>query len=85
MKTFTFKIREADWFKRRTPTKNKPIPISVDIPDFKLEANIFCDMVVQYDNGEIKTYMSRVVYNEQFDRWIVDGMHEAVDVIISED
>lgn len=74
---------ERAWHKRRQLTKLPPQPVDVKIPDFKKEKNHMCKMIVTYDNGEVKEYISRVVYNHIKDYWAVDGMHESV--IVHED
>lgn len=74
---------ERDWFKRRTP-KPKPKAISIEVENFKLESNHFCTMIVTYDDGVVKRYISRVVQNHITKEWAVDGMHEAARVLVND-
>ena len=76
-----FEIIERSWFKRRSPTPNQPIPISVTVTDYKQEHDHLCKMHVTFDDDSKKDFISRVVYNELNDYWTIDGMHVAVKVI----
>lgn len=41
-----------------------------------------CTMIVQYDDGSERKLISRVVQNHITKQWVVDGMHEALNVAI---
>lgn len=62
-----------DWYKRRIPTP-EPQPISVKIPDIKLEENYRCDMFVEFDDGVTRTLSGRVNQNEVKKIWAVHGI-----------
>lgn len=80
-KQYKFEIIHKDWTKRRKPTAQAK-PLSVSIPNFKLLEQHFCNMEVEYDDGTITTYYSRVLKNHITGQWTVDGMHVAVKVLI---
>ena len=46
--------------------------------DFKKEHNHFCKMAIRYSDGSEQTLISRVIFNEIKNHWVVDGMHVAV-------
>lgn len=74
-------MQERDWYKRRAPNSTILKAVSCTVPDFKKEHNHFCDMFVQYDDGTEKRLFSRVIYNKLTDKWTIDGMHEAAELI----
>lgn len=76
---YQFEIIHKDWAKRRKPT-TEPNPVSVTIPDFKYVKHHTCTMEVTYDDGQVKSYLSRVLQNHITKEWKVDGMHVAVKV-----
>jgi len=71
---------KKDWFKRRAPDKIKKVFVSAEVPDYKQEHNHMCRMHVTYADGEVCSYISRVIYNKLNNTWIVDGMHVTVRV-----
>lgn len=81
---YQFELIPKNWAKRRR-VKPEPQPVSVEIADFKLIEQHFCNMVVHYDDGSQQTYYSRVLRNAITGQWTVDGMHVAVRVILKED
>ncbi|MCH2058529.1 MAG: hypothetical protein MK214_18355 [Thalassotalea sp.] len=81
MQAFTFELIARDWYKRRTPKDKVVTPLSVEIPEFKLTHNHICKMQVNYSDGSEKQLIGRVIYNKLADRWTVDGMELAVNVI----
>lgn len=83
MPDYGFEIIAKSWAKRRRFTQ-LPKPVHVQIPDFKLKENFYCNMIVQYDDGNEKEYFSRVIRNHITGQWTVDGMHVAVKVIFPE-
>ncbi|MCP3428858.1 gamma-glutamylcyclotransferase family protein [Opacimonas viscosa] len=83
MPDYHFEIIAKSWAKRRRFTQ-LPKPVHVQIPDFKLKENFYCNMIVQYDDGNEKEYFSRVLRNHITGQWTVDGMHVAVKVIFPE-
>ena len=76
-----FQIIAKDWYKRRKPTQDNPIAVSVEIPDYQQVANHLCAMDVMFDNGVRKTLIARVIYNKMKGYWTVDGMEVAVKVL----
>ena len=80
---YTFEIIEKSWSKRRRLEKI-PKPRTVNIPDFTLRENAYCNMIVEYEDGSVKTLFSRVIRNHITKQWTVDGMLEAVKVICSD-
>lgn len=83
-KDYTFEIIPKNWAKRRKPIKT-PQATCVEIPDFELVANHFCNMHVTYDDGSQKVFFSRVIQNHITHQWTVDGMHVSVKVIMPQD
>ncbi|MFD2166979.1 hypothetical protein ACFSJY_12010 [Thalassotalea euphylliae] len=81
--TYQFEIIPRDWYKRRSPSLPQRKPSQVSIDNFVLEHNHICHMQVQYDDGSQKTLIGRVIYNKLAERWTVDGMELAVNVIVS--
>ena len=67
-----YKIRHLSWFKRREPTQD-PQPVKVEIDNIELEKNTYCDMTVEYDDGETFVFDGRVQYNDIKDTWTVHG------------
>ena len=67
-----YKIRQLDWFKRREPTKI-PQPVKVEIDNIELVKNTYCNMTVEYDDGEVFVFDGRVQHNEIKDVWTVHG------------
>ena len=63
-----------DWYKRRLPTP-EPQPVSVEIPDIRLEENFKCDMFVTYDNGVVITLSGRVNENTIKKVWAIHGIN----------
>lgn len=80
---YRFEIIPKSWEKRRKPTK-QPQPVSVEIPDFVLKEQHFCNMRVIFDDYSERTFYSRVLCNHLTKQWTVDGMHVAVKVIIEQ-
>ncbi|REL27114.1 hypothetical protein DXX93_11415 [Thalassotalea euphylliae] len=78
---YTFKILARDWHKRRKPNPKTREPLSVEIPHFKREHNHMCTMVVTYSDNSKKELIARVIYNQLAQRWTVDGMEVAVEVL----
>lgn len=76
-----YEIIEKDWYKRRAPDQKSKVPVHVDIPDFKMEANHMCKMFVTYDDNSQKALLARVIQNQITKQWTVDGMEVAVRVI----
>ena len=76
-----FKVQQLSWCKRRRPTQGLVEPVSVEVPDFKKEHNMFCDMIVTYSDTSTKTIWSRVIQNSITKEWKVDGMHVAAALI----
>ena len=67
-----YKIRQLDWFKRREPTKI-PQPVKVEIDNIEYEKNTYCDMTVEFDDGEVCAFNGRVQHNDIKDIWTVHG------------
>ena len=78
---YTFQILARDWHKRRKPSHKTIEPISVEIPNFMLEHNHMCTMVVTYSDDSKKELIARVIHNQLAQRWTVDGMEVAVEVV----
>lgn len=38
-------------------------------------------MVVTYEDGEVKTYISRVIQNHITEKWFLDGMSVAIEIL----
>lgn len=81
---YDFEIIAKSWAKRRRFTP-LPKPVHVQIPDFRLKENSYCNMIVKYDDGTGRELFSRVIRNHITGQWTVDGMHVAVKVIIPEE
>ncbi|NMP32530.1 hypothetical protein HII17_13250 [Thalassotalea sp. M1531] len=79
--TFQFEIIERDWYKRRSPKEAIIKPVSVTIPDYTSTHNHMCKMHVVYSDKSEKSLIGRVIYNKLNDRWTVDGMELAVNVV----
>lgn len=79
---YQFEIIHKSWTKRRKD-KKEPIPLSVEIPDFELAEQHFCNMQVSFDDGSQQTFFARVLRNHITKQWTVDGMHVAVKVMSS--
>jgi hypothetical protein len=77
---YKFEIIRKSWAKRRK-SAIEPLAVSVTIPDFKLEEQHFCNMLVSYDDGSQQTFFARVLRNHITNQWTVDGMHVAVRVL----
>ena len=77
--TYRFEIIPKSWTKRRT-AKPVPQPISVEIPDFELKEQYFCNMNVLFENGSKQALYARVLCNYITNQWTVDGMHVAVNM-----
>lgn len=71
-----YKIRHLSWYKRRLPTQD-PQPVKVEIDNIELEKNTYCDMTVEYDDGETFEFNGRVQYNEIKETWTVHGFSSA--------
>jgi len=67
-----YKIRQLDWFKRREPTKSQQ-PVKVEIDNMEYEKNTYCDMTVEFDDGEVCVFDGRVQHNDIKDIWTVHG------------
>ena len=67
-----YSIRQLSWFKRREPTQD-PQPVKVEIDNIELVVNSYCDMTVEYDDGEVFEFDGRVQYNDVKDVWTVHG------------
>ena len=67
-----YKIRNLNRYKRRLPTQD-PQPVKVEIDNIELEKNTYCDMTVEYDDGEVFVFNGRVQHNEIKDVWTVHG------------
>ena len=61
------------WHKRRLPTDD-PQPVKVEIDNIELEINSYCDMTVEYDDGEVFVFNARVQFNDIKKTWTVHGM-----------
>lgn len=79
--TYRFEVIPKSWSKRRKPDEELKI-LTVEIPDFELKEQHFCNMHVHYEDGSENVFYSRVIRNSQTGQWTVDGMHVAVKVII---
>lgn len=77
---YQFEYIPKSWAKRRK-AEPEPQPISIQIPDFELKEQHFCNMHVTFDNGRKEIYYSRVLCNHITKQWTVDGMHIAVKVL----
>ena len=69
-----YKIRHLDWFKRRIPTKD-PRPVKVEIKNIELVINSYCDMTVEFDDGNVYEFNGRVQHNEVKGTWTVHGFN----------
>lgn len=69
-----FEIRQLSWHKRRRPG-DEPKPVSVEVPDFKKEANHMCAISVTFDNAEVLTLSGRVLQNPITGAWSVNGVN----------
>ena len=77
-----FEIREMSWFKRRTPT-SEPKAINVVIDNLELEHNHACEMVAEYDDGNLYPLSARVHHNTIKDTWSVQGLdHKGHSVVV---
>lgn len=77
---YTFEIIPKSWAKRRKLDAQIK-PVSINIPDFQLKEQHFCNMEVTYEDGSVKRYYSRVLRHHKTGQWTVDGMHVAVKVL----
>jgi len=75
-----YEIIQKSWSKRRQLDKTNEID-SIEFEDFKQQHNHFCKMIVKYANGNVERLISRVVYSEVNQHWIVDGMSVAVRLV----
>ena len=75
-----YEIIEKSWSKRRKVDQPKEIK-EIKFIDFKKEQNHFCKMEVHYCDGSEQSLISRVIFNEIKNHWIVDGMHVAVKLL----
>ena len=62
------------WFKRREPTKD-PQPVKVEIKNIELIKNSYCNMIVEFDDGNVYEFDGRVQHNEIKDTWTVHGFN----------
>jgi hypothetical protein len=69
-----FVIQQLSWYKRRKPG-DQPQPVSIEVPDFKPEANHFCAVHVQFDNGDHVSLSGRVTQNPISGAWMVNGIN----------
>ena len=69
-----FEIQPMDWHKRRAPSA-EPKPLSVSVSGFNYEANTSCDLAVTYDDGVERVLKGRIIHNQQFDRWLINGIN----------
>ena len=72
-----YEVIPKSWSKRRKVDQPKEIEY-IKFVDFKKEHNHFCKMEIRYSDGSDQTLISRVIFNEIKNHWIVDGMHVAV-------
>lgn len=63
-----------DWFKRRIPTKD-PQPVKVEINNIELVENSYCEMTVEFDDGNVYEFRGRVGHNKIKDTWTVHGFN----------
>jgi len=75
-----YELIEKSWSKRRKLDEKSQVS-HIEFIDFKKEHNHFCKLQVTYEDGSSQSYVSRVIYNEIKQQWIVDGMHIAVRLI----
>jgi len=69
-----YNIRQLSWFKRREPTQD-PQPVKVEIKNIELIVNSYCDMTVEFDDGNTYEFDGRVQHNEIKDTWTVHGFN----------
>ena len=77
---YSFEVIPKSWAKRRSAVA-EPVPISIEIPDFELKEQHFCNMHVTFDDGNKQSFYSRVLCNHITKQWTVDGMQVAVKVL----
>jgi len=68
-----FHIREMSWYKRRTPT-HEPKAINVTIQGLILERGHICDMIAEYDDGNLHSLTAQVQQNDIKGTWTVQGL-----------
>lgn len=69
-----FRLRDVRWAKRRIPTKEIQ-PVSIEVPDIKLEQDYTCDMYALYDDGNWYKLAARVNQNDITGKWTVQGIN----------
>ncbi|WP_196139586.1 hypothetical protein [Aliikangiella sp. G2MR2-5] len=72
-----YEVIKKSWSKRRKVDQSLEIK-SISFQDFLKQHNHFCRMIVTYSDGKVDSLLSRVVFNEIKQHWIVDGMSVAV-------
>lgn len=72
-----YEIIKKSWSKRRKLDEVNEIE-TIEFEEFEKQHNHFCKMVVTYTNGSKEKLVSRVVYSDVNQHWIVDGMSVAV-------
>lgn len=75
-----YEIIKKSWSKRRKLDTEKEIT-KIQFIDFIKQHNHFCKMKVIYSDDNEEILISRVIYNEIKQHWIIDGMKVAVRLI----
>ncbi len=75
-----YEIIKKSWSKRRKLDNENEIN-TIQLINFVKQHNHFCQMQVNYSNGEEAMLVSRVVYNDIKKHWTVDGMKVVVRII----
>lgn len=79
-----YEVINKSWSKRRKLDTPKIIS-HIEFSDFQKQHNHFCRMYLHYQDGSEESLLSRVVFNEVKQYWIVDGMQVAVRIIEDEE
>ena len=79
---YKFVIRENNWYKRRSPTKQKTIT-KFEVINFTATDNSYCDVTLQYDDElETKHLTRRVTQNYVTGNFLINGINPHGDYIL---
>ncbi len=80
MRFMNYEVIRLSWSKRRKIDPPREIN-HIEVINFQKKPNHFCQLKVEFKDGNTETYLSRVTFNEIKSQWIVDGMHVAIRII----
>lgn len=79
---FEFTVRQNNWYKRRSPTKQKTIT-KFEVINFTATDNSYCDVTLQYDDElETKHLSGRVTQNYVTGNFLINGINPHGDYIL---